>query len=81
MTSRTHEEIYEKIGALDARMDNVERSVEKIDGNVEKLTQAANMGKGAWWAAVKIGGFLVIMLSALAWLWGQIRPILEKWGG
>ena len=73
MTGRTHEEIYEKIGALDARMDNVERSVEKIDGNVERLTRAANMGRGAWWAALKIGGVLVMAVAAAAWVWGRFR--------
>lgn len=72
MTGRTHEEIYQKIGALDARMDNVERSVEKIDGNVEQLTEAANMGRGAWWAALKIGGVLV-MAAAAAWVWERLK--------
>ena len=70
---RTHEEIYEKIGALDARMDNVERDLTKIDGNVEKLTEAANMGKGVWWAAVKLGGLLVMFAAALAWTWERIK--------
>ena len=75
MTQRSHEEIYEKIGALDARMDNVERDLTEIDGNVEKLTEAANMGKGAWWAAVKLGGFCVLFLGALAWAWQRLTGV------
>lgn len=73
MTGRTHEEIYEKIGALDARMDNIEGWVEKIDGNVENLTDAANMGRGAWWATVKIGGVLMLLAGAAAWVWERLK--------
>lgn len=73
--------IYERLGALDARMDAMEKRVEKIDINVDRLAAAANMGRGLWWGTTKLGGFLVIVLSAAAWLWNQIRPVLEKWGG
>ena len=69
----SHADLYEKIGALDARMDNVEGTVKKIDDNVEKLTEAANMGRGAYWAAVKMGGLTIACAGAVAWAWDRIR--------
>ena len=56
-------------------MDNVERDLTKIDGNLEKLTEAAYMGKGAWWAVVKFGGMLVLFAGALAWTWDRVTGV------
>jgi hypothetical protein len=77
----SHRDIYEKVGALHARMDNVERHVEKIGRNVESLAAAANMGRGAWWAATKLGGMIMLGLGTCGWLWGQLRPMLDRWNG
>ncbi len=79
MTAVSHSELYERIGALVARMDNVERRIEKIDANVERLAMAAHMGRGAWWAATKLGGLMLIVVGAAHWLWGQMRPVFERW--
>src|SRR5690606_16457903 len=81
-TSETPEiRLFERIGALQARMDSVERRVEKIDANVEKLAAAAYMGRGAWWAATKLGGWLVLMAGAAAWAWERLRPLVERGQG
>ncbi|HEX9668791.1 MAG TPA: hypothetical protein VGC93_04840 [Thermoanaerobaculia bacterium] len=76
----SHADLYERLGALHARMDNVERRIEKIDANVERLAAAAQMGRGAWWAATKLGGLLLLAMGALGWLWAQVRPLLDRWG-
>lgn len=76
----SHADLYERIGRLDARMDNVERRVEKIDTNVEALAAAAHMGRGAWWGATKLGGLMLLALGAFAWLWSNARHLAERWG-
>lgn len=78
-SSITRDDLWEIIGALVARMDHVERRIEKIDNNVESLAAAANMGRGAWWGAAKIGGLIVIMLGAGGWIWSQLRLLAERW--
>lgn len=77
----SHNALYERIGALHARMDNVERSIQKIAANLDQLTVAANLGRGAWWGATKAGGLLVVTLGGLGWLWSQLRPVIEGWRG
>lgn len=74
-------ELFERIGALDARMDSLERQVEKIDVNLERLAAAANMGRGALWAATKIGAVLLIVIAAFAWALDRLRPLLNRWEG
>lgn len=72
-------DLYERVGRLDARLDNVERRVEKIDANVEALVAAAHMGHGAWWAATRLGGLLLLVLGAAGWLWTHARALAERW--
>lgn len=79
MTQVSHGDLFERIGALMARMDNVERRIEKIDANVESLAAAANMGRGAWWGATKLGGLVLLATGAAGWLWAQMRPLFERW--
>lgn len=72
--------LFERIGRLDARMDNVEKRVEKIDVNVERLAAAAAMGRGAWWGATKLGGLILLAIGAFGWAWGHVRVLVERWG-
>jgi hypothetical protein len=41
--------------------------------DVAELKAALNMGRGAWFAAVKIGAVLLMAVGALAWLWDRIK--------
>ncbi len=77
---QSHLGLFEQIGRLDARMDNVEKRVEKIDVNVERLAAAAAMGRGAWWGATKLGGLILLAIGAFGWAWGHVRVLVERWG-
>jgi hypothetical protein len=66
--------VTREVGALEARVDILEKSLSSIDGKVDQLLAAANMGKGAWFALLKIGGVLVILAGGAAWL-------LDRLGG
>ena len=58
-----------EIGSLQADMGNVKTQLADIDEKLTQLVDAANMGKGVWWASVKLGGILVTIGGAAAWLW------------
>lgn len=59
--------------ALDARMGGLESWLKSIDGNLKELTAVANMGKGALWMALKIGGFIAAIGAFVAWAAGVLH--------
>lgn len=67
--SPSHAELAAKIGALQARMEDTRADVADIKRDVAELKEAVQMGRGAWWALVKLGGVLVMLTGAAAWLW------------
>jgi hypothetical protein len=58
----------ERIAALEARMNGTDAWLKDIDAKLDALVAAANMGKGAWWIILRIGGLLVVLGGAAAWL-------------
>jgi hypothetical protein len=59
----------QEIGALKAEVSNLKGQLSDIDAKLSQLVDAANMGKGAWWMTVKLGGVLVTISAGAAWLW------------
>ncbi len=51
---------------IEEKIENQGKTLAGIDQKLELLIAAANMGKGAWWAALKIGGVLVVIFGAVA---------------
>ena len=39
-----------------------------MDHKLDELIAAANMGKGAWWFMMKIGGLIIVLGAGMAWL-------------
>ncbi len=60
------------VGAIEARLDNLEKWMADIDRKVDRLLAAAAMGKGAWWATLKIGGLLILIAGAGAWVFDHL---------
>lgn len=60
------------IGRLEGRVDALEGWMRSIDGKVDQLLEAAHMGRGAWFAIVKVGGVMVLACGAFAWLWDHL---------
>lgn len=66
------ETVDEKFKGLEARLD-------RMDVKLDALVAVANMGRGAWWAVLKIGGALVVLAGAIGWLadrWSGIKKLL-----
>lgn len=66
-----------RIAVLEAELRQTRADVSEMKADLKKLVQAANMGQGAWWATVKIGGLVVTIMMAGAYLLDH----LPKWLG
>lgn len=53
--------------------EHLESRIERMDGKLDRLLTAAAMGKGAWWAILKVGGVLSLMVGIAVWVWEQLQ--------
>lgn len=49
-------------------MNGTDAWLKDIDAKLDALVAAANMGKGAWWIILRIGGLLVVVGGAIGWV-------------
>jgi hypothetical protein len=77
-------EVDRDLGRLEGRLDEfiearvardkrTDERFDRLEAKVQSLLDAANMGKGAWWVSVKIGGMIMTVMAALAYLVDKIR--------
>ena len=75
----TETELSRAIGRIEGRLDAVERpSIERdqaldrqlaaINGKLDRLTTAFNLGRGGALVLVKLGTVLVLLIAAAAWV-------------
>ena len=57
----------QQIGALKSEVAHMTDRIEDMDKKLDQIIAAANMGKGAWLAAVKAGGILATLGAGAAW--------------
>jgi hypothetical protein len=70
----THEKYNaERRGITDKKLDSIDRRLGEHGNRLRKVEDVANMGRGAWWAILKIGGLLTLAAGAAAWVWNQIK--------
>jgi len=81
-------DLARSIGRLEGRLDAFERTrIERdqlvdrqlvaINGKLDLLTAAVNMGRGGALAVAKIGGLLLLVLGAVAWLADRVPHWLK----
>jgi len=74
------------IGRLEGKFEQFEKNcadrdkrlderLTSLEGNVQKILDAANMGKGAWWLVLKIGAVLSAFVAAGAWVLEKLHII------
>ncbi len=63
----------ERLARLEARTDEQERRLERIELKVDQLLEIAAVGKGAGWLLVKVGALIAAIAAAVSWL-------LERYG-
>ncbi|MDP6343563.1 MAG: hypothetical protein QF491_08525 [Alphaproteobacteria bacterium] len=64
-----NDEIMQAIGRLQGKVEAMGDSLADMDGRLQSLEAVSNMGKGALWMALKIGGVLMLFAGGIAWLW------------
>jgi len=66
----------ERIASLEEWKRSTEQWLGGMDKKLDQLIAAANMGKGAWWLFIKIGGLAVMLIAAVGWVADRIgfRP-------
>ena len=62
-----------RLARLEARTDEQERRLERIETKVDQLLEIAAVGKGAGWLLVKVGALIAAIAAAVSWL-------LERYG-
>lgn len=76
-----HAELAAQIGRLQGAFeefkDHTESAIDRIATDVSDLKRAAYMGRGAWWALTKVGGVLLLLTMAGAWLWQRARGLFQ----
>jgi hypothetical protein len=84
----TDAELSRALGRLEGRLDAFERTrVERdqaldsqlaaINGKLDRLTTAFNMGRGGVRALVKLGGLLLLLGGGAAWLADRLPSWLK----
>jgi hypothetical protein len=68
----------ERLAALEEWRKHVEASLVRIEDKQDQILAAANMGKGAYWAVVKLGGLCLLVLGAGAWVVEIFLKIIGK---
>jgi hypothetical protein len=67
-----------EIGALKAEVAHVKGRLEDMDGKLDQIIAAANMGRGAWLVAVKAGGIIATIAAGAAWIWQHVQAIFQR---
>jgi hypothetical protein len=60
------------------RLDAIERDLALIKERLDVLTEAFNMGKGAFRSMAKLGGLLLVLAAGLAWLIDHLPAWLSR---
>jgi hypothetical protein len=55
--------VEERIARLEVKDYERDKKLDKIEAKVDRLVSAADMGKGAFWVALKLGGWLLALGS------------------
>jgi hypothetical protein len=77
------DELNRDLGRLEGRLDEfilarvnrdkrTDERFDRLEEKVQALLDAANMGKGAWWMALKIGGMMTVIGSGLTYLANKV---------
>lgn len=47
-------QLWEKVQNYERRFDDMEKKIDKMEGNLEKLVALANQGRGGFWAGMAL---------------------------
>jgi hypothetical protein len=56
---------------LDREITEIKADMTEMRADIKQLLQIANIGQGVMWGLLKLGGLVVIIVGAAAWLWDK----------
>lgn len=60
--------LWQKVQDYERRFDTMEKQMEKMEANLEKLVALANQGRGGFWAGMAIVSFMSSMVGyGISW--------------
>lgn len=78
------DEVNRDLGRLEGRLEELiqtraahdkatDERFDRLEAKVQMLLDAANMGKGAWWLLLKIGGVMTALVALVSWVIDKVR--------
>jgi hypothetical protein len=58
----------DRLAKVEIEVRMLSGSLGEMNRKLDQLIAAANMGKGAWWLLLRLGGILVVLAAAAAWI-------------
>ncbi len=66
----------DRLAKVEVKVEAIEKMLSEMDGKLDTVVSAASFGRGALWAALKIGGFAVLVIAAGGWLWDRAKHLM-----
>lgn len=63
----------DRLTTAEVKLATLEDRVAGMDTKLDRLLEAAAMGRGAWWIILKIGGIGVLIVAAGGWVYEQLH--------
>ncbi len=57
----------QRLAVVETKVSAVERRLCDIDGKLDELIEAKNLGRGALWLFLKIAALISAVMAAVAW--------------
>ena len=62
----------DRLARLEQRVEGLDSWMKSIDAKLDEVREAAHMGQGAWAISLRLGGFILAVCAALAWLFDRL---------
>ena len=74
------------LGRLEGRFEQFEKNcadrdkrldarLAKLEGSVQQILDAANMGRGAWWLVLRVGAVISAFVAAFWWIVDKVMHL------
>lgn len=70
--------VEERLARLETKVEGQGDWLKSIDNKVDGLVAAANMGKGAWWLILRIGGALTAVVAVIAGIVHAVQTLIGR---
>jgi hypothetical protein len=67
----------DRLAKVEQIVSSQQEALKSIEAKLDHLTSIADMGKGALWLALKVGGVMTVLIAAL---WAIFDKVLHRAG-